>query len=161
MKSKNNTQKRKRPMGITLVIIWICYMVLRGILKAIDYSRIEISRKIFGTFGLVDYWIDIFILLAFVVFIPLFIKRIPSTWKYFIGFISFLILGIIIGNVYNFFVMDKIVEILKINLPPTVYLISTIVGSLFIVIFYVLIIYVVYKNRSYFGDMKNKREVKK
>jgi len=150
----NKNRFQKRTIAITLVIVWMFYIILRGTLKAINYNRIELNKKIFGTFAIVDYWIDIFILIAFILFVFLFIKRIPKTWKYFIYFIDFLIIGVIIGMVYNLFVIDKIVDVLSVSITPATFLISNVLTSLFFIAFYFLIIYLVYTNRSYFKDAK-------
>lgn len=154
-KIKQNKQQKKRiSITIIFVIVWMFYMVLRGIFKLLNYNRIEFNKKIFGNFALIDYWIDVLIFILFIIFIFLFIKKVPKTWKYFIYFITFLISGIVVRNIYNFLLADKIVALLGLNIPPTVFLISTVVSSLVIIVFYSLIIYLVYKNRSYFKNEK-------
>jgi hypothetical protein len=60
-------------------------------------------------------------------------------------------LGIIVGNIYNFFVINKIINILAPENSSGIFLISSIIGSIFIIAFYSLIIYLVYKKRNYFN----------
>lgn len=153
MKTKNKlNKKKKRPVAITLVIVWMFYMVLRGIFKAFNFERLELNKQIFGTlFALVNYWIDIAILILFVVFIILFIKKIPKTWKYFIYLISFLILGVIISIVYNILYFDKMASIILPNgFTPTLLVVTSVVTYILLLVFYLIIIYFVYKNRGYF-----------
>ena len=144
------TKSRKTQFAIMLIIAWMVYMIFRGILKAINYQRIEVNRQIFGTFAVIDYFIDILIMLTLIVLVYLFIKKSPKAWKYFIYLNSFMILGVVVGTIYNFIAIDKIVDTLTVHITPKAFLISNVVGSTFLIVFYLLLAYLAYRNRTYF-----------
>lgn len=151
MKTKT---KNKKPIAIIFLIIWMAYMVFRGILKAINYQRIDTNKQIFGTFAIFDYGVDILLMVAFIVLIFLFIKRVPKSWKYFIYLSLFMILGIVVGTIYNFIAIDRIVSVLTVQIPPKIFLISNVIGSTLLIVFYCLLIYLAYRNRNYFKRSK-------
>jgi|SRR3989344_6869420 len=141
----------KRPPTITFLLIWISYMILRGFLKLINVEKIEQNKQIFGWFAIVNYWIDIAILIVFIIILFSFIKRRANTWKYFIGLIIFLIIGTIVGQIIAFTHADKIIALVGEDLPLSIFLISSVISSIFLITFYVFIAIVTYRKRRYFN----------
>src|SRR3989344_2575947 len=120
---KNNS---KRQITITLLLIWISYMIFRGILKLFNLGKVELNKQIFGTFAIVNYWIDALILLGFIAILILFIKRKWNTWRYIIGMTLFLILGTLFGQVLAFVMADKFISVVGEDLPRVFFLASSI-----------------------------------
>src|SRR3989344_3446142 len=149
--------KQKPPIAITLLLVWIGYMICRGILKILDIERIEENKQIFGNFALVDYWIDVVILIALIITLFLFIKRYINTWKYIIGTVIFLMIGVVVGQIYVFVLADKIISIAGQDIPRSVFLFSSIISSIFLLVFYSFVIFEAYKNRAYFPKSRGRK----
>ncbi len=127
-------------------------MVIRGIIKLFSFGKLERNAEIFGTtFAYVNYIINAAVLVVFVVFIVLFINKKKNTWRYFIYFIGFLILGVILSIILSVLYIDKVIEILPGYIPPNFLLALTFIALILLLAFYSLVIYFVYKNRRYFG----------
>ncbi|MBU0760157.1 MAG: hypothetical protein KJ600_04220 [Nanoarchaeota archaeon] len=149
-----NTAKKKRPLSITLIIVWIILAIIRGVSKIFASDRIEINKQIFGsTFSFVNYGIDILILIGFVIFLFMFVKRKRDTWKYFIYFLAFLMIGVLTGTSLMFLNFEKFAELtvsasgksLADILPIFLF-----ISPILVLGFYALVMYFVKKNRIYF-----------
>ena len=150
-KTKKQT-KRKTPISIILIIIWMFIAVISLLFKQFNIEQLTQNKVLLGeTPGLFNYYIDFIVLIAFIIFIILFFKRRENTWKYFIGFIIFLILGDIIGLIYGTLNADKIVATTELSSDFSQFiLIGTIILFFIHLAFYSLVIYFMYKNRNYF-----------
>jgi len=152
MMNKNKTQKRKIPISIILIIVWMVIAIISTLIKQFDMERLATNKIIMGvTLALLNYMIDFIILFGFVIFLFLFWKR-KNIWKYFIYFIVFLMIGELLSFALTILNIDKALEVVDILgiLTPT----SLIISSLFVILlhltFYFVVIYFTYKNRGYF-----------
>jgi|SRR3989344_248979 len=154
-KTKKYSKNKKTPISIILIIVWMFLMVFRGFGKLINIRKFELNQMLFGkTFALINYFMDIMILIVFIILITLFMKRSRNAWKYFIYLMLFLILGVIIGSIYGLIYSEKFVDVVisqrGINFPPQFFIFAMIIGLIIVILFYSLLIYLVYKNRNYF-----------
>ncbi len=153
---QNKKEKSKRPISIVLIMTWMVIAAFSALLKQFNLERLEMNKQIMGeTLALSNYFIDFIILIGFIVFLYLFWKR-KNIWKYFIGFILFLIIGELLSFIYSILYADKILEpfgISKVISPTLLIIISSIVVFLHL-LFYSAVIYFVYKNRGYFTKKK-------
>ncbi|MEK6896769.1 MAG: hypothetical protein AABX12_04920 [Nanoarchaeota archaeon] len=156
MKNKENNIKqsrhehlkahRKKPLSLTLITVWMGFMIFRIFLKLFDINRLERNASVLGDMlAYVNYFIDAFILLMFVVLICLFLFKHRNAGKYFIGLMAILI----IGNFLGLFYLPASLALF----PPesqgfmSVFLI---LASILIALFYAFLAYVVYRKRGYF-----------
>lgn len=149
-------QQKKRPIAITLLLVWIGYMIFRGILKSINLERLELNKQILGKFAIINYWIDLGILIVFILIFICLIKRRANTWRYLIAIVVFLMIGTVIGQILSIILANKIIAISGQDLPRSVFLFSMIISSIILLVFYSFVIFETYKNRFYFTKSKSK-----
>lgn len=146
MKKYKSGNRKKMPISIILIIIWMGFMAIRNLFRLIDLERFEINQEILGNgIAIINYLADAIILLAFILLIVSFILRKRSSWKYFIILIIVLIIGIVwglffVGNLSNFIPAEAL---------NFVFILTYIIAFL-IILFYVFFAYVVYEKRGYF-----------
>ncbi len=156
----NKSNHGGMPISIILIILWMFYMVARGFAKLINIKELELNKLFFGVmFSWINYFIDIFILISFIILIVLFLKRYKNTWRYLIYLVSFLILGIIISMIYMFLSLDKLTLLMNTfgipsNFPMEIFIIFYIIIYFILLLFYSFIIYFTYKNKNYFNHKK-------
>jgi hypothetical protein len=148
MKEKNKTSgiKKKMPFSLKLVFVWMIFMIIRGIAKLTNLTRLEENYVLLGkVMGIINYGIDAIVLVAFVILISMFIIRKRNTWKYFVSLMVFLMIGLLIGLIY----IPNMLTMIPVESQNFV-LIGTIVGQILLFLFYALLISIVYRKRRYF-----------
>lgn len=144
---------RKRPTSITLIIIWMFLMVFRGISKLFDMKRFALNQQLVGeSMALFNYAMDFLILIAFIFLIIFFIMRKKNSWKYFLIIITVLIVGGAFSIVYVLLYPEMLLSTLPLDTASLGFIFTfTIIVSILILLFYLLVGHSVYKNRSYFN----------
>ena len=156
MKPKENNQKqheqkhreisKKKPLSLTLITVWMGFMILRTFFKLFDTNRLGRNASIFGeTLTYLNYFIDAFILLMFVILVCLFLFKNRNAWKYFIALMAILI----IGNILGLFYLPASIALF----PPEsqgFMSILLVITAIVISLFYAFLAYLVYKKRGYF-----------
>lgn len=148
MKDKNKTfiAKKKMPFSLKLIFVWMILMVIRGLAKLINITKLENNYILLGkAMAITNYVIDAIILVALVILISMFLIKKRNAWKYFILLIGFMMTGVLISFAY----LPRILELMPIESQSFV-LIWTIGGQILLLLFYALLIFIAYRKRSYF-----------
>ena len=113
MKKNNKMNKKKSmPTSFILIMIWMFIAVYSIISKLLDPTRFALNVQLMGfSLTLFDYFMDLLILVGFVIFIYMFFKRLGGVKKYFHKFIYVLILGEIAGLIIGIINLNKVVEL--------------------------------------------------
>ena len=158
MKNLKNQDRKKMPVSLILITIWMFLAVLGLISKLISMDRLALNRQLFGdTLAIINHGIGWAILFAFIGFIIAFLWRANARLP-FICFILFLLVGDTLGITYSLLSIDRVIAVLNgaFDFPakfPTSLLIFGLVASfLFHLGFYLLVIYFVQKNKSFFEN---------
>ncbi|MDO8740789.1 MAG: hypothetical protein Q7J54_04440 [Candidatus Woesearchaeota archaeon] len=161
MKINNKAPKRKMPVSYILIVVWMFIAAISLLFKQFNLERLEANMALLGdTVALVNYFADFLILFAFITFIFLLFFRIRNTWKFFICFIAFLVIGELIGVLYTIASVDKVAQVFNDTLPftisPSMFIVFGMISFLLHLLFYFIVAFFVYKNRSYFkNETKN------
>ena len=145
-KDKSTINKKKTPISIILITVWMGFMAIRTLAKLINLERLELNKNLLGSgFAIFNYVTDTIILIALIILIVLFILRKKNTWKYFIVLMVVLIIGVMI----SFFYISLTIDLFP---SESQSFISIVIFLFFIVLilFYIFLTYVVYGKRGYF-----------
>jgi len=146
---------KKTPISIILIIIWMIIASINILFKLFDLERFSLNVQIMGKLlTSIDYIIDAIILVLFVIFIVLFLLRIKKTDKHFFYFIIFLMAGSIFSFLITLFNVDQILLLIELSktLSKEIYILGTMLGLIFNLIIYYLMIFFVRKNKLYFKN---------
>ncbi len=147
-------EKQKKPVSIILITIWMFIATIGLLIKQFNFERISLNAEFLGGFlSLANYAIDWLVLVVFIVFIFLFIKRKEKVNKYFIFFILFLIIGDVIGFVLGFFNMERLSQVAPYigEIPQSLLIFVSVISFVINLVIYLLIIYFTKKHRQYFS----------
>jgi len=135
-------------------MIWMFIAVFSIIYEFLDPARFTLNVQLMGlSLTLFDSFMDLFILIGFIIFIYLFFKRSGGVKKYFHKFIYVLIFGEIIGLIILFMNIDKVFELPGLEeagYMSGLLLFIGILAFLFHLFIYYLMIHFVNKNKEYF-----------
>jgi len=153
-KTVRKKQKKKMPFSFKLIVAWMVIAVISTVSKLSDSSRLISNQEVMG-YGLAmfDYYMDFLILIAFIIFIILFLRRGRNTWKYFIWFSFFLILGVFVGLMVGIANAETLMEVNNLSesgLSTNFFVISIIASAIIEFLIYGLMIYFVRKNQGWF-----------